>query len=185
MYAKSLLEMAGESSQLDAVADEVEQLRKLLADQPDLMRLLGSQVMSSEERATSVKSLFEGNVSDLLYRFILVVNDKGRLDRLPQILTSFDDQLGDARGIVQVDAYVAASLDSGSATKVAANIGQALGKKVVLNQHVDEDLIGGIKLRIGDRMVDGSVATQLRLLKNKLVETGRQLAKSGDMIEQA
>ena len=89
VYAQSLLEMATETGSLDSVADEVSQLRQLLADQPDLMRLLGSQVLSDEERAASLKSLFEGKVSDLLYRFLLVVNDKGRLDRMPQVFQAF------------------------------------------------------------------------------------------------
>jgi len=64
-------------------------------------------------------------------------------------------------------------LDSETAKRVAEQIGQALGKGVTLTQRVDPALIGGLKIKIGDQLIDASVASQLRNMKNKMIAAGR------------
>ncbi|MEX0746336.1 MAG: ATP synthase F1 subunit delta [Phycisphaeraceae bacterium] len=176
-YAQALFEMGETQSALDALAEEVDDLGTLIADQPDLRRLLAGRTLAAAERAAMIERLFKGNVSELLYRFLQVVNRKGRLSSLPGITQAFSDLLAEKRGIVEVDAFVADRLDEAQAREVAATIGQHLNKEIVLHQYVDPSLIGGIKLRLGDKIIDGSVATQLRLLRQKMIDAGRARAR--------
>lgn len=176
VYGQAMLEMAEESDRLDAVAEELAQLGELCANDIDLMHLLGSQVLGIDERAAAVDRIFNGRTSDLVYRFLLVVNRKDRLESLPGIIRAFASLYAVKKGIVEVDIHVADRLDSAKLESIASGIGQAIGQEVVPHQHVDEDLIGGLKLRIGDQLIDGSVVTQLKLLQQKMVTSGREKA---------
>jgi F-type H+-transporting ATPase subunit delta len=132
------------------------------------MSLLSNQMLGVAERAGALERLFRGRVSDLLLRFLLVMNRKGRLDRLPGVLDAFGHELLALRGVVEVEVHLAAELDQAQAWALAQRLSAHLGREVLLHQKLDAELIGGIKLRIGDRLVDGSVAAQLRQLKNRL-----------------
>lgn len=177
MYAAALLELAEEAGGLDDVALEMAELGDLIAKQPDLGRLMSSRVLSASERASSIERIFKGKVSDVVYRFLQVVNSKGRLEELPAIVEAFSKLVDRKRGIIEVEAQVAVALDGAEAKRVTDELGAALGGTVVLHQVVDPAVIGGMKLRIGDKLIDGSVATQLRKLKQKIVAAGRESAR--------
>jgi F-type H+-transporting ATPase subunit delta len=177
IYASALIDLAAEANQLDEVANEVADLGKLLETEPGLQRLVDSRVLSIEERAGVIDRVFKGKVGDLLYRFLQVVNQKDRLSSLPDIIDAFGQLVETRRGIIRVDAYVASSMDESTANGVADRIGKSLGKTVKLTQHINEKLIGGLKIRIGDQVVDGSVETQLKLLKDKMLAAGRAKAR--------
>lgn len=177
IYARALVEMAEEKGQLDEISSEVRQLAELIRTQPDLAKLIASPAIATPERRAMLERLFRGKLSDTTYKFLQVVNGKNRLMELPNILTSFDELIAERRGIVEVDVYVAQRMDAAEAQAVAGRIGAALKKEVVLHQYVNPDLIGGLVIRVGDQLIDGSVATQLKNMRTKLIEAGRNRAR--------
>ena len=172
-YAEALIELADDGGSLDAIADEVESLRELLRDEPSLRAILENPAIGDDERRGALERMFKGRVSDTLYRFIQVVNNKGRSGVLPSILAAFTGLVRERRGIVEVDAFVPQRMEAGEADRVQRRVGERLGKEVVLHQYVDPSVIGGIKLRIGDRMIDGTVRAQLGRMRARLAEVGR------------
>ncbi len=178
VYAVALFELADTASAVDDVREQMDDLAELIRSNPGLRKLLESRVLSATERRDSLQRIFEGNVSDLLYRFIQVVNAKDRLGELLGIAVAYGKFVDVRHGLIEVDAYVAAHLDDAQAQRVTSELGQALGGTIVLHQFVDPSLIGGIKLRIGDKLIDASVATQLRKMKEQIVAAGREGARS-------
>lgn len=178
VYAQALFDLAEQAGALDEVNDELEQIDELLTANPDLMLLLSSRMISAPERQGIIERIFGGRVSDTVLNFLRVVNQKNRLDALPAIIHEFGNLLDRRHGVVEVDAYVASRLDEQLAKRVADGIGTALKRNVLLHQYVDPELIGGLKIRIGDRMIDGSVATQLKLMKEQLMAVGREKARA-------
>ena len=178
VYARSLYELAEAHDQRDAIADEVSQLADLVENSGDLSRLIDNPIIDRAERKGMIQRLFEGKVSDLFYRFLQVVNDKGRLDVLPEILHDFDTLVAEESGRTVVDAYVATPMDESTRHGVTERLGSALGREVTLNEHVDESLIGGLKLRIGDQLIDASVASKLRRMEQQLKTAGRDKARA-------
>lgn len=179
VYARALFEMAlahGEQ-RLDEVADEMDQLAELMRQDPGLRRLLTSHSLSVADRAASLERVFQGRVSDVLYRFLQVLNRKQRIASLAGIAEALAALVHEHRGLVEVDAFVANRLEEKQARQLADRLGQIMNKQVVLHQYVDESLIGGLKLRVGDRLIDGSVATQLRRLQHTLERAGRERAR--------
>lgn len=177
IYARALLEMADAAGQLDAVGEEVRAIGDLLQGNPDLLKLMSSRVLSNEKRAASIERVFKNQISDLVYRFLRVVNDKDRMSLLPEIVAAFAEQLDARRGVRKLTVFVASEMDRQAVDALARSIGGAIGGTVVLNQVVQPTLIGGLKLRMADSLVDGSVATQLKILERKMVASGRAKAR--------
>ncbi len=176
-YAQALFELGRDNGELEALADEVDELGELLAEQPDLRRLIRSPAIAAQERAGLIGRLFEGRVSPTMYRFLQVVTRKDRLASLAGIVQAFADLMAEHRQLVEVDVFVAQRLDEAAAKEVAERIGEVLGREVVLHQYVDEELIGGLKIRVGDKLIDGSVANQLKLLRQRMGRVGRERAR--------
>ena len=173
VYAEALIELAREQGVVDSLADEVEHLLPLVSEGGELNRLLTNPAIGDSERSKIVERVFKGKVSDLLYKMMCVLSDKGRLGSLSQVAAGYLLAVSDARGHIDVQAFIASELDSDAAKKVADQIGQALGKTVTLTQKVDPSLIGGLKIKVGDQLIDASVASQLRSMKNKMIAAGR------------
>lgn len=169
VYAQSLIELAQDAGEVDAIAEEVAGLLPLVEPGGELYLLVTNPAISTDERSKIVSRVFEGKVSDLLYRFLQVVASKGRLGSLQTILGGYLMLVTEARGLINVDAYVATAMDPDTAARVAEQIGNSLGKQVTLRQHVDESLIGGLKIKVGDKLIDASVASQLNQMKRNMM----------------
>ena len=173
VYAEALLELATEQGVVDEVAEQVQAIMPAIASGNELHRLLANPAIRDSERGAIVQRVFEGKVHALLYKMLRVLGDKGRLGSLPEVAGGYLLAVAEARGQVDVQATVATELNAADIARVAEQIGQALGKTVSLNQKVDPSLIGGMKIKVGDRLIDASVASQLQNMKNKMVAAGR------------
>ncbi len=171
-YAKALSDLAQESGQVDEIGQELAQLVELVHAQPDLAGLFAHKVIDPARRARTIETLFKDRVSPIVLSTLLVLNRKGRLEALPAIGAAYDRLAKEKRGEVDVDVYTAKPLSPAQAEKVAAGISRSLGKKAILQQHTDPKLIGGLKVRIGDKLIDSSIAARLRKLARDLEETG-------------
>ncbi|MEM7577972.1 MAG: ATP synthase F1 subunit delta [Planctomycetota bacterium] len=179
LYAQALLELADASGQTDAIAGQVGDLARLLHDEADLRTLIESPAIKDRDRAGVIQRVFEGKLADPLYKLMQVMAHKSRLDQLPALTASFKKLLDERNGVVPVDAWVAQAMDEATVQSVKADIGQALGANAIeLTQHVDDTLIGGLKVKIGDTLIDASVATQLRSIRTQLIEAGRAKASA-------
>jgi F-type H+-transporting ATPase subunit delta len=176
-YALALVELAEQGGQLDTVAEQVASLAPLIQADADLRGLLNTRMLSEAQRTDILKSIFEGRIHDLLYRFIQVVASKGRLGELPQIFHAFARLVDEHRGIVEVEVHVAQPLTEEGRRCVEEGLRRSLKHDIRLRQHVDAALIGGLKIRIGDRLLDASVAAQLRQIENELTDAGRRQAR--------
>lgn len=178
VYAQALLDIAQENHQMLEVADQLQQLDDLLNAHPELLGLLSSRVVPTQERTGIIETVFNGRVGDLLYRFLQVVNSKGRLDILPGIIRAYALLVDERNGVVEVDVFVASPLSEDQTQKVADGISGVVGRNVVLRKHIDPHLIGGLRVRVGDRLIDGSVAAGLRMMRHRLTDIGRQQART-------
>jgi len=106
--------------------------------------------------------------------FMLVANRKGRLGDLRQIASTYSELLDQQSGIVEVDVYVAQKLSDDEMEEVRQKVGAALKREVVLHQYVDESIIGGLVLRLEDRLLDASVRAQLKSIRRQLLAARRK-----------
>jgi F-type H+-transporting ATPase subunit delta len=124
-------------------------------------------------------------VSDLTYKFLQVLNEKGRLGHLSPIVAAYEQMVQHAYGRVEVDVYTATPIDQQEVAAIRDRLKSMLGKEPVIHPYIDEGMIGGLRLQIGDQLIDGSVRTQLRKLRDNLSATGGAeiRSKAAGMIE--
>ena len=176
VYAQSLLELAEAAGGEEKIAETGEQLQSLLEivrAEPAFAEFLRSPIVKRSSRGESLKRVLDGQVSDLLLRFILVLNDKGRLGRLSDIAAAYDEMLNDRFGRIEVDVFtVEGRLDDAQMSLLADKVRSRLGKEPVFHQYSDPSLLGGLVLRVGDQLIDGSVRGRLRGLRESLMDRG-------------
>jgi F-type H+-transporting ATPase subunit delta len=178
VYAKSLLHVAEEDGETAAVLEELHSLvNDVLAKFPDLERTLTSTLIDHEQKEAMLDRVLGKQASPLLLRFLKVLSAHGRLDCLRPIWQALSEQYNKIRGLVEVELRVARRIEPALEKEIADALRQALSAEPVVRVVEDEDLIGGFVIRIGDTVYDGSVATQLRHARNRMVQ------KSVEMIE--
>ncbi|MEY4833859.1 MAG: synthase subunit delta [Planctomycetota bacterium] len=173
IYAESLFELA--SKQGDAAAqdagDELVDLVEIVRGDRRFAEFLRSPAIDAAAREATLQSILKGRVSDLVLRFMLVANRKGRLGELEAISDAYAKLLNERFGKVEVDVFtVDGQLDDGARANLATTLKSRLGREPVLHLYKDASMVGGMKLRIGDQLIDGSVAAKLRRMRRALVE---------------
>lgn len=186
-YARSLFELASEAGQgaLETSLTELEEVLELARADKKFNEFLASQAIPAKARDASLVRILKGRCSDLTLRFLRVLNEKSRLSHLPAIATALDALVQAKLGRVEVDVFTAETLPAEQLGQLAQRLGSALKKEVVLHPYVEASMIGGVKLRIGDQLVDASLATRLNAMRDKLSNQGLAAlrAKFGRVIE--
>jgi len=174
-YATSLFELAeagGGRDRIESVLAELESVLELARSDERFSEFLASRVLPARSRKASIRQIFENRTDDLVLRFLLVLNDKGRLGHLAPIVGAFDHLAQERFGRVEVDVFTAAPASGDDLASIKKRLQKSLGKDVILHPYTDGSMIGGVRLRIGDQLIDGSVSTQLRRLRQRLAVDG-------------
>jgi F-type H+-transporting ATPase subunit delta len=167
-YAAALYEDAASRGLLAEVDTDLQFLDASLQASRELGRVFMSPVVSREKKKRIIEQLFGAHVGGETIRFLNLLVDKQREDVLPEISRVFR-QLRDARdGVIEAHVRVARPMDSASESALVKNIERMTGKKVRLSSTVDPALIGGVVVRIGDTMYDGSVRQRLKALRQRM-----------------
>ena len=168
-YASTLLELATERQQADTVAADLVSLTDVLEQNPTFREFLRDPSVSEQERADTLKRVFDGKIVPLLGYFLELLNAKRRLGDLEQISATYHNLLDTQRGKVEVDVTVATRLSSEQLEAVRQKVSAALKRDAIVHQYVDESIIGGMVLRVEDQLIDASVKTQLAEMKKQLL----------------
>lgn len=165
-YATALYDLADEAKQLDAVAADLARLKAMIDDSEDLRRLIASPLVSRDQQAKSMDALVgEAGIGDLTRRFVRIVASNRRLFALRAIIAVFNRMLADRRGELTAEVTSARPLSPQQAEAVNAALRGAVGRKVSMDLKVDPRLLGGLKVKVGSRLVDASLASKLQRLQ--------------------
>ena len=171
VYAQALLGAAENAGRSEQVLEEFETLiADLLEPFPQLDAILTSVLISHDEKTGILDRVLAGRFSPLLVNFLKVVSRHGRLDCLRAIHRQtrlFYDHL---RGRVHVRLTTATPLSEAAAGRIAESLRALLGAEPVLRRVTDPEIIGGAVLRVGDTVYDGSIANQLHLIRQQMID---------------
>jgi len=165
-YAAALFELADELHALDAVAGDMRELRAMLHASGDLMRLVRSPVLSRAEQGKAMAALAEdAKLSKLSADFIAIVARNRRLFAVPAMIEAYLGKLAERRGEVTAEVIAAQQLTKAQEDALAEQLRRVVGGRVTMDLRVDPSLLGGMVVKIGSRMVDGSLKGQLHRLQ--------------------
>lgn len=166
-YAKPLLELAEEQKTLDSVKKDMDMFASLCSENRSFLNMLKSPVIAHLKKAEILDKIFKGKVSDLTLSIFSIITRKNREDILPEVAQEFSKLYNDKMGIQTATITTATNLDKslrGSFEKLVADIS---GKKALVTEKVDENLIGGFVVTMDDKQIDQSVRGALTELKLK------------------
>ena len=188
VYARSLLELAeqaGGQERIESTLGQLEDILELARSDPRFGEFLSSRVLSAAHRKSSLKLIFTDQCDDLVLRFLLVLNEKNRLGHISAIVAAYDTLVQERFGRIEVDVFTAVPVDTAELESIKSRLGSILKKDVIVHPYTDESMIGGVKFRIGDKLVDASLSSRLRRMQDKLLLDGgaRVRAQSSNMID--
>ncbi len=170
-YARSLMQLAQEHGEVDAVRDDLHLVATTCANSRDLRVMLLSPVIKGDSKLKVLGRLFGGQIGRISERFINILVRKGREGMLEEIAQAFQDVYRQAKGILMAQVRSAAPLSEEARIRVRELVQQRYpGKSIDLQESVEPELIGGAVIRVGDEQIDGSVARRLGDLRRKFSE---------------
>jgi len=167
-YAVALSELAHERGVLDEVEAELRQLQEVAVDGTGLARLLANERISLPDKERIVNEVLRDSISDLTKNFLLLLVQKGRIADLDEMIEAYIEMANEYRGMLDVWVTSAFPLDEDQLRALAGSLQQKTGKRIRMQQTTDASLVGGVVLRVGDRVIDGSVAGILRRMRRTL-----------------
>ncbi len=173
-YASALFSLAQDDRQTDSVADGLERFDALVAASPDLERLVRSPVFSAADQLKGLNAvLAQADISGVAANFIRLVATKRRLFFIREMIADYR-KLNDAhRGVARAEVTSAAALTDANIAALKESLRAASGgREVDLNLKLDASIIGGLIVKLGSRMVDGSLKTKLNAIRIRMKEVG-------------
>lgn len=167
-YATALFEIAKEQGAMTKFKEEALAIVNLLQDTPEYMSLLGHPSVVEANKLEMVQEAFGGKVADEFVGLIELIIKKSRTEYLVDILMEFIKMAKEAEGILKGMITSAMPLTNKQIAQIETNLEQSTGKTLELEVTVDPSLIGGMIVRIGDKVVDGSIKGQMDTLKSQL-----------------
>jgi len=165
-YAAALFDVADERRTLDEVASDLRELRAMLAGSAELMRLVRSPILTRGEQGKAIVALAERAGLSLLVRdFLAVVAKNRRLFAVPAMIEAYLAKLAERRGEVTAEVTAARPLSETQLARLSEQLRRSVGRRVSVDARVDPGLIGGMVIKVGSRMIDGSLNSKLQRLQ--------------------
>jgi F-type H+-transporting ATPase subunit delta len=170
-YATALFELAVETNSTDQLHADLHAFETMLAASPELTRLVRSPVFGAEEQARALDAVLDkASISGIARNFLRVVAANRRLFAVREIIRGYKALVAKHKGEVTADVTVAQPLNDARLDEIRAALRAITGKDVQVNVDVDPSIIGGLKVKLGSRMVDASLRTKLNSIKFAMKE---------------
>ena len=168
-YSKAMFLLAQEEGKLVEYGAELKALDEAMDATPELKAFLESPMIPRQAKQEAVQKIFGGELSPLVMNFLRLLLDKQRISALGEIVRQYENFANEAQGILVADVTTARSLSDSLGERLMAKLGEVTGKKIKLRKHLDEKLLGGAVVRMGDRLIDGSLKSRMKALEAQLL----------------
>jgi len=167
-YAEALLRTAKPAGTLVACAESYAGVLDVMAASRELVIFLDSPQVREQEKKEVLKKVFGPHLEPVLLDFFNLLLDRNRIELLRDIGTVFAELVEADQGLVRVGVVTAIALPADLETKLRDKLAHVTGKSVILDKKVDPAVIGGVRVTLGDRVIDGTVRTNLDRLRKTL-----------------
>ena len=165
-HAEALFELASERGKEEGVLDNLKSGREVLTH-PLLLSLFENPKVSLDEKKKILKRVIP-DMEDIFEKFLLFLVDKGRMRLLPGIASEYERIFNEKRGIEYAEVITAVSLDEDMEERIKRRLSELFGKEIYISKRVDPGIIGGMVVRVGDKLIDGSIRMRLEEMRKSL-----------------
>jgi len=170
-YAEALVELAERHEGLDVFGEGIEAVSRLVNENPEIRRFLETPRIDAARKKEVLRRAFEGEVPKQLLNFLLVVIDKRRQRLLRSIARHYHELVDEKQNRVHVDVTLARAADDAIREELGHRLTGLLGKTAVPHVRVDPAILGGIVVRTGDTIYDGSLRRRMERMRQQLLAT--------------
>jgi len=169
-YASALFNAASKLGSQSAVNTDLADLSSAWNSVPRLAQTMESPLIPAEKKIELVTKLFGSSVSETTLGFLKLLVIKRRENILPVVQHEYAGIVDAAQGVIRAKATVAAPLSEKQKGEIIEGLKKRTGKEIVMEVHVDPVIIGGVVVRMGDTIIDGSVRGSLERLREKMLQ---------------
>lgn len=173
-YARALFELARDRNMVAETETQLKLAVDTIRSSPEFRNLLASPNVPTSAKIETLRRAFGSSVSEMVLNTLCLLVERRRHDLLPAVLEAYSQVAGEALGRVEARVVSARPLSDEEKERLAAAFGAKLGKDVRVHVSVDPSLLGGLTVRIGDTLYDGSLKGKLARLEKMLQTTGSQ-----------
>jgi F-type H+-transporting ATPase subunit delta len=169
-YAKALLEVSLKEGDPRGAEEDLAAFAELMTAHGDLQQALTNPAVPFQKKVALVKILTEReHMAPVVARILALLASRDRLGMLPELLTEYRERLLDREGVIRAEIASATPVAPERLQRIERGLAAATGKRVTIETRVDPAIIGGVVARIGSTVYDGSVATQLKRMKETII----------------
>ncbi len=169
-YATAIFEIAKEENKLVPYGEELAAIRQNLFNIPAVRSYFQNPQIQAEAKKELLTKCLKGEVSKIIYNFLLLLVDKRRIGIFEAIEEEYRKLSNRERGIIIADVTTARGMNHKQQEQLQKKLASITGKKIQLRQHEDENILGGVIVKIGDKRIDGSVAGRLAAMRQQLMQ---------------
>ncbi len=167
-YSEALFEVALEEGKMDLFLDELSFVTETFKVHPEFFELFKTPLVRVDEKKKVIEEVFSGRLSKELNNFLKIIIDKRRGSFIQQIKEEYESIVNKHKGIVKAVAITAVPLSDEEKTKLKDKLSTLTGKVVKLANKTDKDVIGGVLVKIGDKVIDGTIKGKLEEMTESL-----------------
>jgi F-type H+-transporting ATPase subunit delta len=173
-YASALFSLAQDDRQTEAVAQSLSKLDALIAESPDFQRLVRSPVFSASDQLKALDAILaREDIGGVTANFVRLITVKRRLFYIRDMIAAYRKLYDASRGVTRAEVTSATALTDENVAALKDQLRAASGgREVELETKIDPSIIGGLIVRLGSRMVDGSLRTKLNAIRIAMKEVG-------------
>ncbi|MBJ7347070.1 MAG: F0F1 ATP synthase subunit delta [Thermoleophilaceae bacterium] len=164
IYAQALFSAAADKNKVDAVRDQLAQFTQAVNESKDLQLFLFSPYFSGDEKAAGLRRIIEDAEPEFI-NFLELLAQKHRLPAMHRIQARYEDLWAEENKLLPVTVTSAVALPSETIEKIGQSVEAQTGRKVVLSSQVNDKIIGGLVLRVGNMVLDASISNRLERLR--------------------
>ncbi len=167
-YARSVFEMAEQSASTDRMFSELTAVRNAMQTRPKLLSLLESPMITAIEKKSLIEGILGPKSSPLSQNFLNLLVRKNRIDLFPDIVERLHKTVDKKNNVQEATVVTARELHPSIIQLVQKALETALKKKIVIQTNQNPDLLGGIQIQVGNRLIDGTLRAKLNVLSAQL-----------------
>lgn len=167
-YAQALFELATEKNTIESIKEELISVSGAIKEYPEFENLLFHPVINPFDKKVMLEGVFKSKISDVSLNFLKFLVDKKREALIQEISDLYTLMVNNLQRKVVAEVYTAVEIGSAELDLLKQKLESYLDKKVDLENHVDQDVVGGVLVKIGDRVIDGTLKTRFENMARSL-----------------